>query len=181
MQTYIAFLRGINVGGNKIIKMALLKDMLEKLGFDKVATYIQSGNAVFQSQSADTANLAAQIGAAIKGMFGFEVVIFLKSLAELKSIISLNPYAEILLQAEERIYFTLLSSKPQEEKWAAMVQKNEGSDEVSLRHDVAYLYCRGGYNRTLFSNPFIEKQLKLSATTRNLETMAKMLELAEML
>lgn len=181
MQTYIAFLRGINVGGNKIIKMALLKDMLEKLGFGKVATYIQSGNVVFQSQSEDTANLAAQIAAAIKETFGFEVIIFLKSLAELKSIILLNPYAGIPLQAEERIYFTMLSGQPQEEKWAAMVQKNEGPDEVSLQNDVAYLYCRGGYNRTLFSNPFMEKQLKLSATTRNLETMAKMLELAEML
>ncbi len=181
MHTYIAFLRGINVGGNKIIKMALLKDMLEKLGFDKVATYIQSGNAVFQSKSADTANLAAQLADAIKATFGFEVIVFLKSLPELKTIMALNPYADKPLQPEERIYFTLLSGQPLEEKWVAMVQKNESIDEVTLQYDVAYLYCRGGYNRTFFSNSFFEKQLKLSATTRNLETLAKIVELAEML
>jgi uncharacterized protein (DUF1697 family) len=181
MHTYIAFLRGINVGGNKIIKMALLKDLLEKLGFGKVVTYIQSGNAVFQSQSEDAADLAAQITAAIKATFGFEVIVFLKSLPELKKIMALNPYADTPLQPEERIYFTLLSGQPLGEKWAAMVQKNESIDEVTLQDDVAYLYCRGRYNVTLFSNSFFEKQLKLSATTRNLETMAKMVELAEML
>jgi hypothetical protein len=61
MYTYIAFLRGINVGGNKIVKMALLKALLETLNCSKVATYIQSGNAVFQHSSNDIAALTQQL------------------------------------------------------------------------------------------------------------------------
>ncbi len=116
---------------------------------------------------------------AIKETFGFEVIVFLKSLPKLKTILANNPYTGETLQTGERIYFTLLNPLPTPEKWEATQQKKNEIDPFILVDDVVYLFCRGGYGKTDFSNPFFEKNLKVTATTRNLETMQRLLEMAE--
>lgn len=82
MNTYIALLRGINVGGNKIIKMQELKAMFEALKYEHVRTYIQSGNVVFESEGASASGLAGTISQRIQETFGFEVPVIIRSLEE---------------------------------------------------------------------------------------------------
>jgi uncharacterized protein (DUF1697 family) len=91
MRTYLAFLRGINVGGKGLIKMADLKESLDKAGLGDVRTYIQSGNVIFRSDSTDTKALAAQITSIIKKAFQLDVSAVVFSEAEWRGVIESAP------------------------------------------------------------------------------------------
>src|SRR6476660_3277916 len=92
--TYIALLRGINVSGHKKIKMPELKAMFENLGFTNVRTYIQSGNVVFESATAE--DLESKISTKIEVQFGFEVSVICRTSEEMEDVIKRNPYAEMV-------------------------------------------------------------------------------------
>jgi uncharacterized protein (DUF1697 family) len=92
MITYIAILRGINVSGKRIIKMDALKEMLTELNFEKVRTYIQSGNIVFEAKNTNANQLEKTLPAEIKKQFGFDVPVIVLDIDELKSIITKNPF-----------------------------------------------------------------------------------------
>jgi len=94
MKTYIALFRGINVGGNSILPMKELVAVLESLGVQDIKTYIQSGNVIFQSKAADTAQLTRKIGAAIRKSHGFEPQVLLLDSVKLNKVIRENPYPE---------------------------------------------------------------------------------------
>ena len=79
MQTYIAILRGINVSGQKLIKMDKLREALASLGFSNLATYIQSGNVVFQTATEDNLTLAQKIHNRIEEIFGFDVPVIVRT------------------------------------------------------------------------------------------------------
>ena len=177
MTRFIALLRGINVGGRKSVPMAELGKLLESQGFSNVVTYIQSGNAVFSSSMKEAA-IQKKIEEALLARFGFEVIVFVLSSSKLSSFLKANPFAKRSLHEGERIYFTLLSSKPEPANAAKLSALNGQGDELVAVGDVVYIFCRGGYGRSAFSNPAVEKILKLSATTRNSETMKKLDELA---
>jgi uncharacterized protein (DUF1697 family) len=91
MSRYVALLRGINVGGNNLIKMAALKASFETLGFRDVATYIQSGNVLFAASEAGAAKLALRIEAALAATFGYEASVVLRSHKELQAIVARAP------------------------------------------------------------------------------------------
>lgn len=91
METYLALLRGVNVGGNSLIKMANLRDTLTKEGFSDVRTYIQSGNVIFKSGTTNTAELAEQIKSYINKDFGMSVDVVVFSKTEWQLIISSAP------------------------------------------------------------------------------------------
>ena len=95
MQTFISILRGINVSGQKKIRMADLKKLYESLGFSDVKTYIQSGNVIFKSDSKSSdIELAKKIEKAISAKYHFEVPVIIRASAELKNIISQNPFVK---------------------------------------------------------------------------------------
>lgn len=89
---YVAFLRGINVGGHKKIRMEELRRSLSVLDLEKINTYIQSGNIVFVSTEADASQLQFQIEQKIAGDFGFEVKVLLRERASVEQIMSVNPF-----------------------------------------------------------------------------------------
>src|SRR5688572_24083746 len=91
MARYIALLRGINVGGNKKVPMAQLRELMEGLGYTDVATLLQSGNAVFTSKEKNPARVATQLEAAIAREFGFEVAVVIRTRDELAAVIQANP------------------------------------------------------------------------------------------
>lgn len=93
MQTWIALFRGINVGGNNILPMADLKRYLESLGLNKVRTYIQSGNVVFDSTASDLSSLSERIAQHIQEQQGFVPQILLLSLKDLLKAIESNPFS----------------------------------------------------------------------------------------
>jgi len=88
---YVALLRGINVGGRNLVRMADVRDCLEGQDFTRVTTYIQSGNVLFESRSSDAVRLTAVMEKALVTAFGHEVPVFLRSQAQLKRIVSQAP------------------------------------------------------------------------------------------
>jgi uncharacterized protein (DUF1697 family) len=88
---YVALLRGINVGGNKLMKMCDVRDCLEGRDFTRVTTYIQSGNVLFESDKPDVAKLTATMEKTLSKTFGHEVPVFLRSWAQLKKVVAQAP------------------------------------------------------------------------------------------
>jgi uncharacterized protein (DUF1697 family) len=105
---YIAFLRGINVGGNTTVAMAALTKVLTGLGCRDVKTVLNSGNAVFQSDETDRAALAHKIQAALRKTFGFEIAVMLRSGEEIRALLKADPFKDTLVTPDTRLYVTFL-------------------------------------------------------------------------
>ena len=181
MNVYIALLRGINVGGRKVILMADLKRVFENLGFPKVTTYIQSGNVIFRSEKKSELELENRINSGIKRSFHFDVKVIVKDLNEIAEIVRRNPFQEKELKPGEKIYFTLLYQKPANERITDLNKTRNDIDGFQVIDRTVYILCRKGYGKTLYNKNFIEKVLKVDATSRNLETMKKLTEIGNSL
>lgn len=179
MTIYLAMLRGINVSGHKIIKMDNLKRIFESLEFEHVKTYIQSGNVIFHTAKKSTAALQDTIEKKLKEELGFEVTVFVKTMNELENVIKHNPYDVNEFKENEKIYVTFLSEEPAADAIDALQSLNNGVDEYQIHNREVYILIRNNnYGRSLFSNNFLEKKLKVLATTRNWQTVNKLVGLS---
>jgi len=174
MATYISILRGINVSGQKKIKMEALKALYESLGLKNIIVYIQSGNVIFESKETDIKKLTIKIEKRIKTSFGFDVVVFIKSKNDLQKIFSKNPFTK---KDPKSIYITFLSDIPENIPTEEINRVKDKSEEFVFLGKEIFLFCPNGYGRTKLSNNFFEGKLKLSATTRNWNTINKLLRL----
>ncbi len=177
MKTYIAFLRGINVGGHKKILMADLRLLFESLGFQNVQTYIQSGNVVFSSKN--NTDLAQQITQAIEVKYGFIVPFLVKKASELNEIVSNCPFLD---KKMEKSYFILLQEKPSEANIEITIAAADSypNEELIIKDDCVYIYYSEGAGKAKMGNNFFEKKLKVTATARNYRTMTKLIALASL-
>ncbi len=108
---YVAFLRGINVGGHVLIKMIDLKKAFEKMGFENVRTLLASGNVVFESEQTDKKALTTEIESLLKKAFEKDISVILRSLDDLKKLQSSEPFKGIKVTPSIRLYVTFLSEK----------------------------------------------------------------------
>ncbi|TIT46335.1 MAG: DUF1697 domain-containing protein, partial [Mesorhizobium sp.] len=92
---FVALFSGINVGGNRMVKMAELRSFFEELGFRDVATYVQSGNVVFRSAKGDAATLTKQLETAFEKKWGFHSRIMVRDLGWFERLVAENPYPEV--------------------------------------------------------------------------------------
>ena len=169
---YVAFLRAINVGGHAIIKMAELKKMFEAAGLEKVQTYIQSGNVIFESEHADGESLAKQIEHQLEKAAEYKIELFLRTMREVQDIAATSPF-----QAKdgEIVYVTFLSKKPGKPSQQALLDLKSDADDFAFRKREVYT-LRRDREQSVFSNKFVEKILKMPATSRNLTTITKIVE-----
>jgi uncharacterized protein (DUF1697 family) len=173
MNTFIALIRGINVGGHKKILMADLRTLFESLGFKEVRTYIQSGNVVFKAKEEN--NLADKIGEAIGVKYGFIVPVLVKKESELSKILSKCPFSN---EKREKSYFILLKETPSSEHVELTAQFSNLDEEFHIEGDCVYMYYALGAGKAKMGNNFFEKKLKVNATARNFRTMAKLVVMA---
>lgn len=173
MKTYIALLRGINVGGHKKLKMADLKLLFKELGFEAVTTYIQSGNVVFTAKEEDVS--AERISKEIEKRFGWQVPVLVKTADAIATILKDCPFED---SKKAESYFMLLASPPEEELMEAVREINYPNEEFVLTAECVYTHFGNGYGNAKLNNNFFEKKLKVAATTRNYRTLAKLVELA---
>jgi uncharacterized protein (DUF1697 family) len=180
MQTFISILRGINVSGQKKILMAELKAIYESLKLKDIITYIQSGNVIFKSEkSLSDLEFAAKIEKAIYKKYGFEVPVIIRNKDEIQKIISINPFLKEKNMEEKRLYVTFLSEIPAKKNIESIKSFDFSPDQFLIIGKEVYLCVSNGYGETKLSNNFFEKKLKVNATTRNWNTVRKLLELAE--
>jgi len=179
MQTFISILRGINVSGQKKILMADLKKLYESLEFSEVQTYIQSGNVVFKSDSKiSDIQLARKIEKAISAKYKFEVPVIIRTKEELEKILSQNPFTKEKSIDLKKLHVTFLSETPDREKVVQIEEVDFSPDQFIIKGKEIYLHIPNSYGETKLSNKFFENKLKVSATTRNWNTVNKLLELA---
>lgn len=171
MNRYIVLLRGINVSGKNKLQMQDLRDLLKKLKYQNVQTYIQSGNIILDTDKTKN-RIAEEIREAIQSEFGYEVPVIIRTVEEWKRVIEQNPYP---VNEEKLLYFTFLNQTPENTDIQINGTKD---DEFTIAEDVVYLYCLGGYGKTKLSNNLFERKLKVTASSRNYKTTMKLLELA---
>jgi len=175
MAVYVAMLRGINVGGRNKIKMSELQALFVGLGHADVITYIQSGNVVFQNPAKNAAALTSAIEKRIARDFGIDVVIVLRTRAELGKVIAANPFGPADLS---KVHVTFLAEKPAAALVRALDDHTAPPDDFRVHGREVYLHCPSGYGTTKLNNTFWERKLKIAATTRNWNTVNKLFDLA---
>ena len=178
MNTYIALFRGINVSGQKKIKMADLRQHMQALGFDQVRTYIQSGNLIFQSEVVAKDELEKQIEEKILAEYGFEVSVIIRTPEELQAILVENPFLQNPENDPKRFYVAVLASEPTTERLDVLAEKDYAPEAYAILGKTLYFYVPNGYGRSKMNNNFFENKLKVVATTRNWRTMHKLAEMA---
>ncbi|UCH66240.1 MAG: DUF1697 domain-containing protein [Ignavibacterium sp.] len=176
METYIAMLRGINVSGQKKIKMTDLKTHLQELNFKDVQTYIQSGNAVFNYIKSNPKKLESKIAQKILKEYSFEVSVIVKTRDELKNVLKSNPFTKD--KDLNRLYVTFLSDEPAKENLKNLEGINHSPEEYILKGKIIYFYSPHGYGKAKMNNNFFENKLIVAATTRNWKTVNKLAEMA---
>ena len=174
---YIAFFRGINVGGKNIVKMADLRQLFADLGFQGTETYIQSGNVIF-STGKKPHSLAPLIEQAFEKQFGFQSAVVVRSGAELIDIVGSLPFEEAEIeQAQsgnpdvEHIYIYLSNSKIDPENASRLCASYKGEDKYRVAGREIYLLCRQSIRDSKLV-PLLTS-LPEPLTARNIKTMKK--------
>jgi uncharacterized protein (DUF1697 family) len=175
MVAYVAMLRGINVSGKNKIKMTDLQALFVGLGHRDVVTYIQSGNVVFRSAAKSAAALASSIERQITREFGFDVAVVIRAKPELVKVIDGNPFGGVDLS---KVHVTFLTKKPEAALVRGLADHASPPDEFRIAGSEIYLHCPAGYGNSKLNNSFWERKLKVGATTRNWNTVTKLLDLA---
>ena len=174
MPTYIALLRGINVSGQKIIKMADLKDLLASLPLNGIRTYIQSGNVVFEAEKADEVLLAKSIEDKIKDKYAFEVPTIVRTREELLAIIQMNPFVVNEEDDFSKPYIIFLENKPDPERVNVVMGFNSENEIFQIIGREVYVTYKSGAGKSKLTNTFFETKLKTKATSRNWNTVNKL-------
>lgn len=176
MKTHIVLLRGVNVSGKNIIKMAILKDVLIDNNFQKVTTYIQSGNIVLTSDLEKEA-VATKIQQLIQDHFQLQIAVFCLDVQEMETALKNNPFIENI--EPNKLFFTFLNEEPAAEVLANLSTVDFGKDQFKVIDKVLYFYLPEGMSNSKLNNNFFEKKLKVTATGRNLNTIHKLIDLAK--
>lgn len=179
METYIALLRGINVGGHNKIKIFELKEIFVDLGYFDVVSYIQSGNVIFNSKKIHTVGIEKSIMDAIEKKFAYSIKVLVLTKTELTTIFNSNPFILKHNLDVSKLSITLLNYKPELGE-VVKIQNvvNSSDDTFEIINKSVYLYLPDGSRNTKLTNNLFEKKLKYSATSRNRRTITKLVELS---
>ena len=176
MTTWIALLRGVNIGGNRL-RMADLRDELAGMGLENVRTYIQSGNVVFDAGPEAACDLAAALPPRIEERFGFRPRTLVLSIDELRRAMSANPFAEAESKPKT-VHLFFLAGRPESVDTDGLNELRADTERWHLEGRVFYLHTPDGYGNSKLAAR-AEKLLGVDATARNWRTVCKLRELAE--
>jgi uncharacterized protein (DUF1697 family) len=174
MKTYISMLRGINVSGQKKIKMADLRELYEALELENVQSYVQSGNVVFNCEETDHAQLTELIEGRILEVYGFSVPVFIRTPADLQRVVAANPFAT---HDPTKLMVTFLKHPPPAGAFENLQVPASGRDEHAFGKQEIFIHCPDGFGRSKVDNNMWERKLKIPATTRNWKTVNTLYEI----
>jgi uncharacterized protein (DUF1697 family) len=177
-ETFVALLRGVNLAGRNRVPMAELRSALESLGLEDVVTYIQSGNVVFRSRGGRAEELASSIEVRIAQAFGLEVVVLLRTPAELSKVAGGNPFLRAGADPS-KLHVVFLSGRPAKKAAAQLDPERSPPGEFRLEGREIYLHLPTGFGRSKLTVDYFERCLGVAATARNWKTVTKLVELTE--
>jgi uncharacterized protein (DUF1697 family) len=175
--TYVSLLRGVNVGGRNKVAMSALREVFDSIGHRDVATYVQSGNVVSTTGTRRPADVARAVERAITDRFGIEVVVLVRTPAELAETVAANPYAGHHADPT-KLHVTFLRELPAHAAVEELDPDRFAPDVFTISGHEIYLHCPHGYGSTKINNGYFERQLGVAATTRNWKTVRHLAELA---
>jgi uncharacterized protein (DUF1697 family) len=170
MTTYVALLRGINVGGNNKVPMADLRPLVESLGYSDVRTYIQSGNVVFKSRPKLTAHA---LESAITERFGLAITVVLRTSDALAQAIHAMPFPAVEAKS---VHVGFMANRPEPARVAGLDAAPFLPEEFAIIGSEVFLHLPTGMARTKLPS-YLDRQLKVATTLRNWATVTKLAEL----
>lgn len=179
MVKYVALLRGINVSGQKLIKMDALKQVFIDMKLKNVSTYIQSGNVLFESADTDEAALKSKIEKALQKAFGYEVPVFLRTAKEMAATVKNNIFLPGASGKNEMLYICFLHQAPDAVQKKMLLGLTSDIEIYDVKKREIYCMVDKDAAKVPFSNAYLEKLLKMPATTRNWNTVNKILALMQ--
>lgn len=174
--TYVALLRGVNVGGKNALPMAGLKELFLQAGAADVRTYIQSGNVVFEADPAAAAWHAELIAGQIRERFGIRTTLVLRTVAQIKDVLAANPFLAKGVAVDE-LHVAFLADWPTKERVEALDPDRSLPDAFVVRGQEIYLWLPNGVGRSKLTADYFDAKLKTTSTVRNWRTVTKLLEL----
>lgn len=178
METYIVLLRGINVGGKNMVKMAELKAMLTELGFEEPQTLLQSGNVVFRTKKTSRDALEKRLREESEKRLGCTAEYFVRTREEWAELIEKNPFPEMAKKDPSHLLAVLLKSAPSANEVSEMQKLIKGPEEIRAGSEHFYItYPEGIGTSTVVKTPGWNKMVGIG-TGRNWNTVLKLGEMA---
>lgn len=175
---HVAFLRGINVGGHKRIKMAELKVALKSLGLKNIKTLLASGNVIFEMSGSDTMELKSMIEDKIVDVFGFQVDVIVRNISEILGMVNLDPFGKVDVTTDTRLYVTLLPNDDETE-FEIPYRSTDGTFQIlDRKFNALFSVCKVINGRLSEEMKIIEKSFGKKVTTRDWKTILKVAALA---
>lgn len=176
---YIAFLRGVNVGGHTV-KMERLRELFAELGFENVRTYIQSGNVFFETPKADRKALTLRIEKHLSNALGFEAPVFLRSIQEVEEIMAGEHFKGIAAQTDTRLCVVFAEGPIPRNIALPLYSPKKDVMIVGTGRQEAYVVWYIADGRPPAAQPFLDKTLGMTSTTRFYHTLGKILAAARL-
>ena len=176
MAKFVAFLRGINVGGNKKVPMAKLKSVLEEFGFQKVRTLLASGNVIFESKKESLLSLTKKISATLDEAFGFVIPVILRDADDIEKIVESDPFKNINVTKDTRLYVTFLSDEPKSKLKIPYLSPDKSFCILNIKDKTIFSVLDLAKAGTVDAMAFLEKEFGKNITTRNWNTIVKIIK-----
>lgn len=179
IEKYIAFLRGINVGGHHKVPMLELRKEMEKLKFENVVTLLNSGNIIFDAVTDDAENLERELSEHLEKTFGFPIPVILRSAEMINGFVIDNPFESILITKDIRLYVSFLH-RDMESDLALPWVSDDTSFKVIFKSDkTIFSILDLSLSQTPKAMGILEKYYGKDITTRNWNTIKRIKEKLE--
>jgi uncharacterized protein (DUF1697 family) len=174
MTTWLALLRGINVGGRRQVAMADLRGLLTALGFADARSLLQSGNLLFRSRPRAAAGLERLLEDEGRKRLGLETDFLVRSAEEWRAIVARNPFPEEARRDPAHLLVMFLKDPPGDAKVRALREALRGREVRGANGREAYIVYPDGVGRSRLTHTLIEKRLGTRGTARNWNTVLKL-------
>lgn len=169
----VAFLRAINVGGHNV-KMGELRECFEGLGFERVETFIASGNVILESRSGNVGALQRRIEASLGESLGYDVAVFLRTPSDVSAIARYRPFPAAKMKTAKALNVAFLTEPLKADASKILMSLTSAIDEFHVNGAHVYWLCRKKQSESTFSNAVFEKKLGVRATFRGVNTVTKL-------
>lgn len=179
MVSYVAFLRGINVGGHHRLKMADLRRAFESWGLQKVKTLLASGNVIFDAPGNDPDALAARLSQGIRQTFGMDIGVLVRTLTQIRDLVDQDPFRQITVTPQSRLYVTLLPGNSPGSRVTAGESPETGFQILRVSaSEVCSVLTLDSHPGTIKAMDLLEKEFGQNITTRNWNTITRIARMA---
>jgi len=178
LSSEVAFLRAVNVAGHSSLKMSDLRRVFESAGCKNVRTYIQSGNVVFEPPGKRSSALRPRVARSLARLLGEDVVVTYRGVRDLQRTLVAAPFGSLDGEPDVKLYVGFLAAEPKSVPVLPLASARDGLEVIKMTNRDVFVVSRKVKGRYGYPNGLIEKEFAVPATTRNWNTVRKIVALA---